>query len=111
MATASIRVSGPNAQRIAAQLRAALGKELGPGESVSPVELDRSAELLVAVIALVFSGVGAAKTIWDWWQDHKSQGVTVSVTLDDGTQVDLAGADLKRLEIELQRRTTTGTGS
>jgi hypothetical protein len=56
MASASIRVSGPNAERVAAELHAALGKALGPGERVSPVELNRSAELVIAVIGLVFGG-------------------------------------------------------
>ena len=37
-----------------------------PGDSVLPAELGRSADLVVAVIGLVFSGVGAAKTIWEW---------------------------------------------
>lgn len=89
MATASIEASGPSAERLAGELHAALGAVLGSGEEVSRVEVSRSAELVVAVVGLVFSGVSAAKTVWDWWQSRRSEGVKV----DDGTHVDLAGVD------------------
>jgi hypothetical protein len=108
MATASIEVSGPDAGRLAGELQAALAAAVHSGDSVSPVEVERSAELVIAIIGLVFSGVGAAKTIWDWWHDRRSEGVKVKILLDDGTQVDLAGVDQKQLEIALDRRTTSG---
>jgi hypothetical protein len=101
MATASVEVSGPDAHGAA---RALVG-ELGPGVSVSAVEVDRSADLVVAVIGLVFSGVAAAKTIWDWWTARRSEGVKVRIVFEDGTVVDLAAVDQKQLEIELERRT------
>jgi hypothetical protein len=108
MATASIEVSGPNAERLAGELRAALVTAIQPGNSVSPVEVERSADLVIAIIGLVFSGVGTARTIWDWWHDHRSVGVKVKILLDDGTQVDLQGVDQKQLEITLARRTPSG---
>ena len=108
MATASIEVSGPNAERLARELQAALATAIEPGDSVSPVEVERSAELVIAIIGLVFSGVGTARTIWDWWQGRRSGGVKVKILLDDGTQVDLSGVDQKQLEIVLDRRTTSG---
>ena len=108
MAAASIEVSGPNAERVAGELQAALVMAVQPGDSVSPVEVERSAELVIAIIGLAFSGVGTAKTIWDWWHDRRSQGVKVKILLDDGTQVDLSGVDQKQLEIVLDRRTTPG---
>jgi len=104
----SIEVSGPGAERLAGELRGALAAAVAPGGSVSPVEVDRSAELVVAVVGLVFSGVGAAKTIWDWWHSHRSAGVTVRVLLDDGRRVELSGVDRERLEIVLERRTASG---
>jgi hypothetical protein len=58
MATASIEVSGPNAERLAGELQAALVTAIQPGNSVSPVEVERSANLVIAIIGLVFSGVG-----------------------------------------------------
>jgi hypothetical protein len=57
MATASIEVSGPNAERLAGELHAAPVTAIPPGGSVSPVEVERS-----------------AKTIWDWWHDRRSEG-------------------------------------
>ena len=108
MATASIEVSGPNAERLAGELQAALAAAVQPGDSVSPVEVERSAELVIAIIGLVFSGVGAARTIWDWWHARRPAGVKVKILLDDGTQVDLSGVDQKQLEIALDRRTTPG---
>ena len=108
MAAASIEVSGPNAERLAGELQAALVTSIQPGDSVSPVEVERSAELVIAIIGLVFSGIGTAKTIWDWWHGRRPEGVTVKILLDDGTQVDLSGADQKQLEIALDRRTTSG---
>ena len=108
MATASIEVSGPNAGRLAGELQAALASAVEPGDSVSPVEVERSAELVIAIIGLVFSGVGTARTIWDWWHARRSEGVTVKILLDDGTQVDLSGVDQKQLEIALGRRAASG---
>src|SRR5690242_16634407 len=104
MATASIEVSGPNAERLAGELRAALATAVQPGASVSPVEVERSAELVIAIIGLVFSGVGTARTIWDWWHDRRSEGVKVKILLDDGAQVDLSGVDQEQLEVALGRR-------
>src|SRR5215471_10979166 len=108
MATASIEVSGPNAGRLAGELQASLVTAAGPGDSVSPVEMERSAELVIAIIGLVFSGVGTARTIWDWWHDRRSEGVKVKIFLEDGTEVDLSGVDQKQLEIALDRRTPPG---
>ena len=108
MAAASIEVSGPNAERLAGELQAALGAAIQPGDSVSPVEVERSAELVIAIIGVVFSGIGTAKTIWDWWHGRRSEGVKVKILLDDGSQVDLSGVDQKQLEVVLERRTTSG---
>ena len=108
MATASIEVSGPNAERLAGELRTVLATAIQPGGSVSPVEVERSADLVIAIIGLVFSGVDTAKTIWDWWHARRSEGVKVKILLDDGTQVDLSGVDHKQLEIVLGRRTSSG---
>jgi hypothetical protein len=108
MATASIEVSGPNAERLAGELQAALVTAIQPGDSVSPVEVERSAELVIAIIGLVFNGVGTAKTIWGWWHARRPAGVTVKILLDDGTQVDLSGVDQEQLEIVLDRRTPSG---
>jgi hypothetical protein len=91
MAAASIEVSGPNAERLAGELQAALAAAIQAGDSVSPVEVERSAELVIAIIGLVFSGVGTARTIWDWWHGRRSEGVRVMILLDDGIQVDLSG--------------------
>jgi Effector Associated Constant Component 1 len=108
MASASIEVSGPDAERLAGELQGALATAIQPGDSVSPVEVERSAELVIAIIGLVFSGVDTARTIWDWWHARRPEGVKVKILLDDGTQVDLSGVDQKQLEIELERRTTSG---
>ena len=108
MATASIEVSGPNAGRLAGELQAALVTAIQPGDSVLPVEVERSADLVIAVIGLVFSGVGTARTIWEWWHDRRPEGVTVKILLDDGSQVDLSGVDREQLEIAFGRRTPSG---
>jgi hypothetical protein len=108
MAAASIEVSGRNAERLAGELRAALVTAIEPGDSVSPVEVERSADLVIAIIGLVFSGVGTAKTIWDWWHDRRPEGARVKILLDDGSQVDLSGVDREQLEIAFVRRTPPG---
>jgi hypothetical protein len=108
VAAASIEVSGPNAERLARELRAALVSAIPPEGSVSPVEVERSADLVIAIIGLVFSGVGTAKTIWDWWGARRPEGVKVKILLDDGTEVDLSGVDREQLEIVLDRRTPPG---
>src|ERR1700733_489611 len=56
MATAWIEVSGPNAERLAGELRPALVTSVPPEGGVSPVEVERSADLVIATIGLVFSG-------------------------------------------------------
>jgi hypothetical protein len=108
MATASVEVSGPDAERLAGELQAALVTASQPGDSVSPVEVERSAVLVIAIIGLVFNGVGTARTIWDWWHARRSAGVAVKILLEDGTQVDLSGVGQEQLEIALDRRTPPG---
>ena len=108
MATASIEVSGPNAGRQAEDLRAALVTAIQPSDSVSQVEVERSADLVIAVIGLAFSGVGTVKTIWDWWHDRRSEGVRVKILLDDGSRVDLSDLDREEPEIDFVRRTLSG---
>jgi hypothetical protein len=49
--------------------------------------VERSAELVIAVMGLVFSGGGTPKTIWDWWCARRSQDVKVKVLLDDGPRL------------------------
>ncbi|WP_140157970.1 hypothetical protein [Micromonospora sp. NBS 11-29] len=106
MGTATVEVSGADAVRWATDLRATLAATAQPGESVSPVEVQRSAELVTAVVGLVFAGVGTAKTIWDWWQARRPDGVTVTILLDDGTQLDVSRVDRGQLEITFQQTTS-----
>ena len=40
MATASVEVSGPNAEHLAGELQAALVAAIRPGDNVSPVEVE-----------------------------------------------------------------------
>jgi hypothetical protein len=108
MATASIEVSGPDAERLARELQTALAATVQPQDSVSPVEVQRSPELVIAIIGLVFGGVDAAKTIWEWWRDRRSEGGKIRIPLEDGTQVDLSGVDQAQLEITLGRRAKSG---
>jgi hypothetical protein len=108
MANASIEVSGPDAERWGADLRAALASAAEQGESVAPVEVERSAELVVAIIGLVFTGISTAKTIWDWWSARRADGVTVRVLLADGTQLDLSGLEPDTLEIEFRQQLGEG---
>ncbi|MEU3454931.1 hypothetical protein ABZ671_15225 [Micromonospora sp. NPDC006766] len=103
MGTAALEVSGPDAARWAAELHAALAANAGPGEGVSPVEVQRSAEVVIAVIGLVFAGVGAAKTIWDWWHSRRTEGVTVTILLSDGTRLDVSNVSTGELEIAFQQ--------
>lgn len=111
MASAAIEVSGPDAERLAAELRAVLLNAAEPGEVVAPVEVRRSAELVVAVIGLVLSGVSTAKTIWDWWQTRKPAGARVTILLDDGGAVVLSEVDRQGLEIALRQRTEPGSST
>ncbi|HET9653927.1 MAG TPA: hypothetical protein VFP72_01120 [Kineosporiaceae bacterium] len=104
--TATLEVSGPGAADRAAQLHAELSAHAGRGDSVSAVEVRRSAEMVVAVIGLVFAGIDTAKTIWDWWHSRRGEGTTVTVLLADGTRLDLADIDQDRLEIAFQQATS-----
>jgi hypothetical protein len=105
MAGATIEVSGPDAEHQAGELQAALVMEAESGGRVSPVEVERSPEFVVAIVGLVFSGVGAAKTIWDWWQSRRADGLTVRILLDDGSTVELSNVDAQHLQLEFERRT------
>jgi hypothetical protein len=97
--TATFEVSGPDAPHWAADLHATLAANAQPGDSVSPIEVQRSAEMVIAVIGLVFAGVDTAKTIWDWWHSRRPQGAAVKILLSDGTQVDLSNVSQGQLEI------------
>jgi hypothetical protein len=103
MGTATLEVSGPDAARWAAELCAELTANAQPDERVSPVEVQRSADVVIAVIGLVFSGVGTAKTIWDWWHARRAKGATVRILFSDGTQLDLSNVDQGELEITFQQ--------
>lgn len=103
MGTAVLEVAGPDAARWAAELHAALAGNAGPGDDVSPVEVQRSAEVVFAVIGLVFGGVGAAKTIWDWWNSRRTDGVAVTVLFSDGTRVEVSNVSGGELEIAFQQ--------
>lgn len=103
MGTAAVEVSGAQAARWAAELHAALAANARPGDSVSPVEVQRSADVVVAVIGLVFAGVGTAKTIWDWWHSRRREGVAVTVLLSDGTRLDVSRVSRGELEIVFQQ--------
>ncbi|WP_422774010.1 hypothetical protein ACN28C_14650 [Plantactinospora sp. WMMC1484] len=99
MGTAILEVSGPDAAHWAAELHATLVAKAAPGDSISPVELQRSAEMVIAVIGLVFAGVGSAKTIWDWWHSRRPEGATVKILFSDGTRVDVSHITQGQLEI------------
>ena len=103
MTTASIEVSGPDAEALARELRAVMAGAAREGETVSAVEVDRSPELVIAVIGLVFNGVSTARTLWDWWQARRPKGVTVRILLPDGAQLNLAGINHQQLEIALSQ--------
>jgi hypothetical protein len=105
MGGATIEVTGPDAERLARELRAALVAAAEPGQQVAPVEVTRSAELVIAVIGLVFSGASTAKTMWDWWRPRQPSGVTVNVLLADGTRIDLSETTPTQLQTELEQRT------
>jgi len=100
--TAALEVSGPDAERWAADLQATLANAQ-PGDSVSPVEVQRSAEMVIAVIGLVFAGVDSAKTIWDWWHSRRPDGATVKILLSDGTQLEVSNVSRGQLEIAFQQ--------
>ncbi|RBQ03863.1 hypothetical protein DQE82_30050 [Micromonospora sp. LHW51205] len=99
MGTATVEVSGAQATQWAAELHAVLTVNAQPGDKVSPVEVARSAEMVIAVIGLVFAGVGTAKTIWDWWHSRRQGGVTVTILLSDGTRLNLSDVSQDQLEI------------
>jgi hypothetical protein len=103
MGTATVEVSGADAAHWAADLQAMLAANVAPDDSVSPVEVQRSAELVVAVIGLVFAGVGTAKTIWDWWHSRRPQGSTVTIMLSDGTRLDVSNVSRTELETIFQQ--------
>ena len=102
MGIATLEVSGPDAARWAGELHARLAAGARPGDSVSPVEVQRSAEMVIAVVGLVFSGIDAAKTIWDWWQERRDD-VSVRILLADGTQLELSGVSEGQLEISFRK--------
>ncbi|MEU8083257.1 hypothetical protein AB0B57_06515 [Micromonospora sp. NPDC049101] len=107
MRNATVEVSGAQAASWAAELRAALVGAVGPDDSVSPVQVQRSAEMVIAVIGLVFSGVEVAKTITEWWSARRRDGAGVTVLLPDGTRIELAEGSQARLEIAMR---PDGTG-
>jgi hypothetical protein len=103
MGNATLEVWGPDAERWAAELRADLKASAHPGDSVSPVEVHRSADLVIAVIGLVFSGISTATATWGWWQSRRRDGVAVRVLFSDGTHLELSDVDQDELEITFRR--------
>ncbi len=103
MGTATVEVSGAQATRWAGQLQAALAANAQPEDDVSPVEVQRSVDTVIAVIGLVFAGIGTAKTMWEWWRARRPEGVTVRILLRDGTRLDLSHVDQDQLVIAFER--------
>jgi hypothetical protein len=109
MVDATIQVTGVDAPVWAEDLRRELTAGQTAGDHVGSVEVERSAELVMAVIGLAFSGVSTAKTIWDWWQASKKtkgggEQVTVRIVFGDGEQVDLSSVDEGQLQVIVERR-------
>lgn len=104
----TVQVMGRDAQGQAEGLRRALVAGQQAGDRVGPVQVERSAELVMAVIGLAFSGVGTAKTIWDWWQARNDSGdddgVRVRVVFVDGESVELSSVDEAGLTVIVERR-------
>jgi hypothetical protein len=103
MGSATLEVSGPDAARWAADLHADLTAQAEPSESVSPVEVQRSGELVIAAIGLVFSGITTATAIWDWWQSRRARDAKVTILFSSGTRVDLSNIDHDELQIIFRR--------
>ena len=103
MVTATVEVSGVQAQSWAAELQTVLAGRVRPGESVSPVQVERDAGLTVAIIALVFAGVDTAKTIWDWWHEQRPAEAVVTILLADGTRIEVSGVGRAELDGIVQR--------
>ena len=116
MIDATVQVIGPSAQKRAEELRGQLADRKQAKEHVGPVDVERSPELVIAAIGLAFSGVGTAKTIWDWWKGHKDdtdtddEGISVRVVFADGDAVELSGLDGNQFN-EIVRRRTDPTAS
>lgn len=106
MGAATVEVSGVQATQWAAELHAVLAANTEPGDRVSPVEVQRSAAVVIAVIGLVFSGIGTAKTLWEWWHARRRDGGTVTIVFSDGTRVALSDVSQQQLEIVLQQADT-----
>src|ERR1044071_2372645 len=104
VASASIEVAGADAERLAGSLHDVLEKAAEHGDTVGAVEVERSTEVIVAIIGLAFSGVGTAKVIWDWWRASKTTDAKIIIHLDDGTRIELSGVDQRTLEAALSRR-------
>jgi len=105
MMDATVRLEGPNAVREAQDLRAHLTASLTGGDLVSDVEVNRSAELVIASVGLVLAGTQTAIVVWEWWQSRKSKnGLTVRILLDSGEQVELSGLDREQFESIVDRR-------
>jgi hypothetical protein len=108
MATASVEVSGQDAERLGESSRPHWWRQLSREAASRRSRWSRSADLVIAITGLVLSGAGTAKTILGWWHDRRPEGVSVTILLDDDTQDDFSGVDRRQLEIALARRTPSG---
>jgi len=95
MATASVEVSGPDAERLAGQLRAVL------------VTANESGQRLAGRGGAV-GRFGDCHYRTGIQRGGEPEGVKVRILLDDGTQVDLSDVDQQQLEIAFARRTAPG---
>lgn len=101
MSIAVLRVTGPQADRLASTLYDSL---IAQQERVEPVEVQRSGDTVIAIISLTLTGIQTAKTVWDWWTSKgQPDKATVTVLFESGKELNLTLVDQEELEATVSK--------
>ena len=95
--TATFRLTGPSAEADGEALRAALVAEHG-ADAAGEVQIHVMKGDVIAVVGLAFGAVGAADTLWKWWQARQNSNVEVRIETSSGDVIEVRGTSFQAVK-------------
>lgn len=100
-----VRIQGVDAQRAAARLaQRFMSTAEAPAVQVQTTkDLGSMVGDGVAIASTVISSIELVRAMWGWWRDRPADGTEVTVSLPDGTEIEMSGVTESQFEQILDR--------